>query len=125
MVVDGGDRGEKHPGVTVANVPSSVEGYYPDPELGRWTLEATQAIPAGTVRETDSQPGMPETGRQAGGADGLGGRMWWLLLQVLVSIPNVLTLSPVRRRFAMPPGAGGTVREGQASTRQAGRQGGC
>lgn len=42
--------GEKHAGVTIANVAASTEGYYPDPELGRWTLEATQHIPKGTVR---------------------------------------------------------------------------
>lgn len=38
--------------MTIANVAASTEGYYPDPELGRWTLEATQHIPKGTVRHT-------------------------------------------------------------------------
>ena len=95
--------GKLHEAVTLTHAPSSVEGEEEDASVAAAAAAAAASTAAGV-----------------GGSEELA--RWTLSATegvkegtVLVSIPNVLTLSPVRRKYKLPSGAAGM---------QVGREGG-
>ena len=93
--------GKLHEGVSLTHAPSSIEGEEEDASVAAAAAAAAASTAAGV-----------------GGSEELA--RWTLSATegvkegtVLVSIPNVLTLSPVRRKYKLPSGAAGMQVRGE------------